>query len=269
MSSSVVPLDVLLKISPDHLLLSLLARCGLSLPPSVADTNDHILSTLRIVAAIERAATAVRDCVVASLHRIARLVDAAGRQALRRANDALARPISVLRLSNAPAHCALWAYLHHRELFDAAVRLRETSVQFHERMPLEVLREPLPAPDGMAVNRVRLFEATLLDEATGGEIAIRAPADDTQLSVLDLLDHWMPNENPMRQGRFRVIAAKLGIEFFPEPGQMAGRSVLLALKRRGGSNLSELDAGTRAQCESWLRRWWQMPGVDAQVTATL
>jgi hypothetical protein len=241
-------LDVLLKFSPDHLLLSLLARCGLSLPPSVTNTDDHILSTLRIVAAIERAATAVRDCVVASLRRIARLVDAVGRQALRR---------------------ALWAYLHHRELFDAAVRLRETSIQCHERMPLEVLREPLPAPDGMAVNRVCLFEATLLDEATGGEIAIRAPADDARLSVLDLLDNWMPIENPMRQGRFRVIAAKLGIEFFPEPGQMTGRSVLLALKRRGGSNLSELDAGTRAQCESWLRRWWQIPGVDAQVTTTL
>jgi hypothetical protein len=268
-SSSVVPLDVLLKIAPDHLLLSFLAQCGLSLPRSVADTDDHTLATLRIAAAIQRAATAVRDCVVASLHRIARLVDAAGREALRLANDALGRRVSVLRLSNAPPQCALWTYLHDRELFDAAVRLREASVQGHERMPLEVLREPLAVPDGLVVDRVRLFEATLLDEATGGEIAIKAPADDARLSVLDLLDHWMPVENPMRQGRFRVIAAKLTIEYFPEPGQPAGRSVLIALQRRGGSNLDEFDAGTRVQCESWLSRWWRMPGVDAQVAITL
>jgi hypothetical protein len=268
-SSSVVPLDVLLKISPDHLLLDLLARCGLSLPRSVADTDDHTLATLRIAAAIQRAATTVRDCIVASLHRIARLVDTAGREALRRANHAIARPVSVLRLSNAPAQCALWAYLYRRDLFDAAVRLREASLQSHERMPLEALRYRLPIPDGLVVDRVRLFEATLLDEATGGEIAIKAPADDAGLSVQALLDHWMPVENPLRQTRFRVIAVKLKIECFPEPGQQAGRSVLLALQRGGSSNLDEFDAWTRAQCESWLRRWWRMPGVDAQVTATL
>jgi hypothetical protein len=268
-SSSVVPLDVLLTISPDHLLFKLLAMCGLSLPPSVADTDDHTLTTLRIAAAIQRAATVVRDCIVASLRCIARLVDAAGRQALRLANDALGRPVSELRLSNAPAQCALWAYLHHRDVFDEAVRLRESSVQCHEPMQLDALRLPLPAPDGLVVDRVCLHEATLLDETTGGEIAIKAPAGDPRVGVLDLLEHWMPIENPMRQGRFRVIAAKLGIDFFPEPGQTTGRSVMLALRRRGGSNLDEFDAGTRAQCESWLSRWRLMPSYDVQVATTL
>ena len=264
MSSSVVPLDVLLKISPDHLLLDFLAQCGLSLPRSVADTEDHTLDTLRIAAAIQRAATPVRDCVVASLHRVARLVDAAGRQALRSANDAQGRRMSVLRLSNAPAHCALWAYVHHRDLFDAAVRLRESAVQGDTPVPLDALRRPLPQPEGLVVDRVRLYEATLLDETTGGEIAIKAPEGETRISVLDLLDQWMPIESPMRQARFRLIAAKLGVEFFPEPGQTVGRSATIALRRRGGTNLDDFDAGTRTHFESWLNRWRLLSGHDVQ-----
>jgi len=63
-------------------------------------------------------------------------------------------------------------------------------------MPLDAL---LTLPDGLVVGRVRLYEATLLDEATGGEIAIRAPACDANVSVLDLLNAGMPTNNPMRQ----------------------------------------------------------------------
>jgi hypothetical protein len=267
-SSSVVPLDVLLKIAPDHLLLNFLTQCGLSLPPSVADTDDHTLKTLRIGAAIQRAATAVRDCIVEGLCRIARLVDAAGRQALRSVNDAHGRRVSALRFANAPAQCALWMFLHHRDLFDAAVRLRESFVPCHEPMVLDVLRQPLPIPDGLLVRRVCLHEATLLDETTGGEIAIKAPPGQMHFGVLDLLERWMPTENPMRQDRFRVIAAKLGVEFFPEPGQAAGRSATLVLRRRGGHNLGEFDAGTRAQFESWLSHWRLMSGRDVQVAPT-
>jgi len=65
----------------------------------------------------------------------------------------------------------------------------------------------------------------------------------------------------MRQGRFRLIAAKLGIEFFPEHGQAIGRSVLVALRRRG-SNLGDFDSGTRTQLEAWLHHWRLVPGFD-------
>lgn len=268
MSSSVVPLDVLLKIAPDQLLLDFLTQCGLSLPRSVADTDDPTLSTLRIATAIQRAAAAVRDCAVASLQRIAHLIDAAGRRALRAVNEASGGRVSALRFANAPAQCALWMYLHHRDLFDAAIRLRASAVYRHEPMPLDVLRQPLAQPEGLVVDRVRLYEATLLDETTGGEIAIKAPEGETRISVLDLLEQWMPTESPMGQARFRLIAAKLGVEFFPEPGQTIGRSAMIALRRRGGSNLDEFDAGTRLQFESWLSHWRLLSGHDVPGAAT-
>jgi hypothetical protein len=267
-SSSVVPLDVLLKLSPDHLLLEFLAQCGLSLPRSVADTDDHTLNTLRIAAAIQRAAAAVRECVVASLRRIARLVDAAGRQALRAVNEMQGGRVSALRFANAPAQCALWMYLRHRDLFDAAVRLRESAVPCLEPLPLEALRQPLAAPEGLVVDRVRLYEATLFDEATGGQIAIMAPEGDPRIGVLELLDLWMPGDNPMRQARFRLITAKLDVAFFPEPGQAVGRSATIALRRVGGSNLDEFDPDIRAHVESWLMRWCLILGRDAQAAAT-
>ena len=135
--------------------------------------------------------------------------------------------------------------------------------------PLDYLRRPLMLPDEMAVDNVRLLEATMLDEITGGEIAIMAPAGDTRVGVLEVLDIWMPIENPMRRRRFRLVEAVLGVDFFPEPGQPVGRSVMLALKRRGGSNLGDFDVGTRAQLETWLIRWRQAPGRDTPMGSTL
>ena len=270
MSSSVVPFDLLLKMPPDDVLYDFLAQCGLSLRRSVVDPEDVSLETLRIAASIERAPTPVRDCIVASLRHIAFLADEAGLEALRAVNEAHASRVNALHLPDAPAQCALWLYLRHRDLFDEAVRLRGSQAHFHDQpMLLDVLRRPLPPPDALVVDSVRLFEATLLDETTGGEIAIKAPAGDARTSVLDLLDHWMPNDNPMRQGRFRVIAAKLDVGFFPEPGQAVGRSVMLALRRRGGSNLSEFDSGTRAQCETWLSHWRLTPAHNAKVAPTI
>ena len=270
MSSSVVPFDLLLKIPSDDVLYDFLAQCGLSLPRCAVDPDDVSLEMLRIAASIERAPTHARECVLASLRHITLLADEAGLQALRAVNEAHAGRVNALHLPDAPAQCALWMYLRHRDLFDEAVRLRGSYAQFHEQpMPLDALRLPLPPPDAMVVDSVRLFEATLLDETTGGEIAIKAPVGDARLSVLDLLEHWMPVDNPMRQGRFRVIAAKLDVGFFPEPGQTVGRSVMLALRRRGGSNLNEFDSGTRAQCESWLSQWRLTPGHNAKVAPTI
>jgi len=268
-SSSVVHLDLLLKIPPEEVLFDFLAQCGLPLHFSIVDTDGYAYETLRIAAAIERAPSPVRDCILASMQHIALLTDEAGLAALRAVNETHAGRVNALHLPDAPAQCALWMYLRHRNLFDAAVHLRGIHVQPTEPMPLDAVRQPLSLPDALVVDSVRLYEATLLDEVTGGEIAIKAPAGDARVSVLDLLEHWMPIENPMRQGRFRVIAAKLGVEFFPEPGQTVGRSVVLALKRRGGSNLGDFDSGTREQAESWLSHWRLSPSRDLQAAPTL
>ena len=197
MSSSVVHLDLLLKIPPEEVLFDFLAQCGLPLRLGIVDTDGYAYETLRIAAAIERAPSPVRDCILASMRHVALLTDEAGLEALRAVNAAHASRVSALHLPDAPAQCALWMYLRHRDLFDEAVRLRGLYVQLTEPMLLDTLRQPLTMPDNLVVDSVRLYEATLLDEVTGGEIAIKAPEGDVRVSVLDLLDHWMPIENPM------------------------------------------------------------------------
>lgn len=271
MSSFQMPLNLLKllsSITPDDVLYDFLERCGLPVRFGIVDTDDSAYETLRIVAAIEHAPSPIRDCVMASMRHVALLADEAGLAALRAANAAHGSPVNALHLPDAPAQCALWMYLRHRDLFNEAVRARGLRTPHHKPMPLDALRQPLTLPDELVVDSVRLYEATLLDEATGGEIAIKAPEGDTRISVLDLLEHWMPIENPMRRKRFRVVAAKLGVEFFPEPGQVQGRSVVLALRRRGGSNAGEFDPGTHAQMMSWLDYWRLTPGHDGHETSS-
>ncbi len=269
MSSSVVHLNLLLKIPPEEVLFDFLAQCGLPLQFGVVDTDDYSYETLRIATAIERAPFPVRDCILASMRHIALLADEADLEALRAVNKARPGRVNALHLPDAPPQCAMWMYLRHRDLFDEAVRLRGLQVQLAEPMPLDTLRQPLSLPDALVVDSVRLYEATLLDEATGGEIAIKAPVGDVRISVLDLLEHWMPIENPMHQDRFRVVAAKLSVEFFPEPGQAIGRSVVLALRRRGGSNLGEFDTSTSAQFESWMNHWRLTPDHGSHASPSL
>jgi hypothetical protein len=264
-SSSVVHLDLLLKIPPDDVLFDFLTECGLPLHFREADDDGSINTKLRIVAAIERAPVQVRDCILASLRQIALLADEAGLEALRAASAARPGRVNPLHLADAPAHCALWMYLRHRDLFDDAVRLRGLHKQHAEPMALDTLRQPLRLPDDLVVDRVRLCEATLLDETTGGEFAIRAPAGDSGVGVLDLLESWMPHDNPIRQERFRVVAAMVDVEYFPEAGQATGRSAMLALKRRGGSNLCDFDLKTQGQLAAWLSHWRLTPANDPLV----
>jgi hypothetical protein len=268
-SSSVVQLDVLLEILPDEVLVDFLSMCGMSLYFGAWNTGTAFDQKPSLAAVIERAPSAVRDCVLTNLRQVLLLADDAGLEALRAVNAAHAGRVSPLHLPDAPAQCALWMYLRHRDLFDEAVHMRGLHLPHPEPMPLDALRQPLTLPDALVVDRVRLYEATLLDEATGGEIAIRAPACDANVSVLDLLNAWMPTDNPMRQNRFRVVAAKLGVQFFPEQGQTMGRSVMLALKRRGGNNLGDFDAGTRAQMETWMTHWRLMPSHGAHAVSPL
>lgn len=258
-SSPVMHLDLLLKLPPDEVLFDFLAQCGLRLH-AVDDASDgNVYEKLRIAIAIELAPEPIRDAVVASLRDVALLADAEGLVALRTVSKRAAGRVNPLHLADAPAQCALWMYLRHRDLFDAALRLRGLRAEFRAPLSLEPVRAPLAAPDDLVVNSVRLCEATLLDETTGGEIAVRAPACDPSVSVLDLLSAWMPIENPMHQDRFRVVAATLGIELYPEPGQPSGRSVTLTLKRRGGGNLEAFDARTRSRLEAWLNHWRLQP----------
>lgn len=262
MSSS--DLNLLLNIPPDEVLFDFLAQCGLSLHFGGTEAGREANQQRRIMVEIERAGAPVRDRILVSMRHIALLADAVGLDALRAASEAYLGRVSPLHLPDAPAQCALWMYLRHRDIFDDAVRMRGLYVQRTAPMPLDSLRQPLALPDDLVVDSVRLYEATLLDEATGGEIAIKAPSGDVQISVLDLLESWMPVDNPMRQDRYRVVAAKVGVEFFPEPGQAVGRSVMLALKRRGGSNLDNFDPRTRDQLKAWLNHWRLTTDHDPQ-----
>lgn len=262
-------LNLLLNIPPDEVLFDFLAQCGLSLRFDSVDTDGYVAERLRIVTKIEHAAAPVRDRIQVSMRHIALLADAVGLDALRAASEAYLGRVSPLHLPDAPAQCALWMYLRHRDIFDDAVRMRGLYIERAAPTPLDSLRQPLTLPADLVVDSVRLYEATLLDEATGGEIAIKAPSGDVQISVLDLLESWMPVDNPMRQDRYRVVAAKVGVEFFPEPGQTIGRSVMLALKRRGGSNLEDFDPRTRELLEAWLNHWRLTLDHDPQAGPSL
>ena len=175
-SSLVMHLDLLLKLPPDEVLFDFLAQCGLTLH-AVDDASDgNVYEKLRIAIAIELAPEPIRDAVVASLRDVALLADAEGLVALRTVSKRAPGRVNPLHLADAPAQCALWMYLRHRDLFDAALRLRGLRAEFRAPLSLEPVRAPLAAPDDLVVNSVRLCEATLLDETTGGEIAVRAPA---------------------------------------------------------------------------------------------
>ena len=269
MSSPVVHLNLLLKLSPDEVLFDFLAKCGLTLNAVDSKSDGDVYEKLWVAIAIELAPTPVRDAVVASMRQVALLANDEGLAALRVACDRAPGRVKSLQLAEAPAQCALWMYIRHRDLFDAAVTIRGLHKHADSPISLEPLREPLALPNDIVVNSVRLYEATLLDETTGGEIAVRAPACDSNVSVLDLLDGWMPIENPMQQDRFQVVAATLGIDFYPEPGQSSGRSVTLSLKRRGGGNLDGFDARTRSCLETWLNQWCLRPGPQTGHSAPL
>lgn len=268
-SSSVVEPEVLSEVLPDEVLVDFLLMCGM--PPHLlaGDDDPPLENRPSLAALIDCAPSSVRDCVLANLRQVSLLADDAGLQALRAANAARGNPVNPLHLPDAPAQCALWMYLRHRDLFDEAARSRGVHQSHTELVQLDALRQPLPVPDGLVVDRVRLFEATLLDEDTGGEIAVKAPHCDPSVGVLDLLDTWMPTDNPMRQSRFRVVAAKLGVDLHPEKGRPSGRSIMLELKRRGGSNLADLDAETRARMEAWLKRWRMSTGRAGRETSSL
>ena len=258
MSSTVMHLDLLLKIPPDEVLFDFLARCGMTL--RAVDADDDACEALRIAIEIERAPVSVRESVLAGLRHVALLADMAGLDALRSIAAVAPVRIDPLHLPDAPAQCALWVYLRHREIFDAACRNRGLSADLVEPMALNHLRLPLNLPDDPSVASARLCEVTLLDEVSGGEIVVMAPVDGTDGGVLSLLTEWMPNDNPVHQERFWIIAAKIDLTFLPEFGQVIGRPATLVLKRRGGNNLADFESGLRARLESWLARW--RPAMD-------
>lgn len=103
MSSSVVHLNLLLKIPPEEVLFDFLTQCGLPLQFGVIDTDDYSFETLRIATAIERAQFPVRDCILASMRHIALLADEAGLEALRTVNEARPRPSECAAPAGCPA----------------------------------------------------------------------------------------------------------------------------------------------------------------------
>ncbi len=77
----------------------------------------------------------------------------------------------------------------------------------------------------------------------GGEITVKAPTGQAQTDALDLLNAWMPIDNPTQQERFRIIAAKIDIAFLPGASEgLDGDTAQLILKRRGVHNLADFGA---------------------------
>ena len=253
MSSPVKYLDVLLKIPPDDVLYDFLAQCGLTLPTLDANVDEGICKTLRIVVEIERAPLAVRTAIIAGLQKIAMLADDSGLGALRAAAAGSPDRVNPLHLADAPAQCALWMFLRHRDLFDEACRMTSSRVPAADNVPLDYVRQPLTLPDDPSVCAVRLREVTLLDETTGGEITIKASTDLAAMGVHDLLATWIPNDNPIQQDRFRVITATIELMLLPEAsGRSVRRRAQLVLRHRGGHNLTEFSFEQQTRLSAWL-----------------
>lgn len=264
MSSPVMYLDVLLQLSPDEVLFDFLAQCGLTL--LAADIKNDTNVMLRIAAEIERAPLSVRECILAAFRRVALLADEAGLDALRAAATMATDRIHSPHLSDAPAAGALWMHQRHPDLFDAAYRMRARQMPTAEAMILDYLRQPLPLPDDPSVSSVRLREVTLLDETTGGEITVKAPADQAGIGVLDLLANWMPIDNPVHRERFRIITAKVDFGFLPQPsGRPTRRRAQLVLKRRGGHNLADFAVDQQVRLDAWLSRMQSATGQTLSV----
>lgn len=261
MSSPVMHLDLLLKLPPDEVFFDFLAQCGLAL--HTLDADDDACERLRIAVEIERAPLMVRENILAASHQIALLADETGLDALREAAAAAPGRVNPLHLPDAPAQCALWMYLRHSDLFDAACRMRGRSVPPVEPMALDFLRHSLSLPDDPSIGSVRLREITLLDETTGGEITVKAPTGQAQTDALDLLNAWMPIENPAQQERFRIIAAKIDIAFLPGASEgLDGDTAQLILKRRGGHNLADFAAALQGRLETWLSQLQSAIGLE-------
>ncbi len=267
MSSSAIHFEFLLKLTPDEVMYDFLAQCGLRLQTGLMAGENLIHEKLRIAVAIECAPLSVRDLAQARMRRVLQLSDEAGMAALSAAARMCpAREAEPTWHQTATAY-ALWMFMHHREVFDAASRLREEDARPFEAMTLDTLRRPLPLPDDLVVGRVRLQEATLLDEASGGEFTVKAPVGEDAIDVLDMLDAWLPTDNPMRMDRFQVVAATLCVVLVPEPGQSPGHAHMLRIKRRGGSNLTDFDAQTQAKLVDWLHHWQVIPANDPAISA--
>ena len=112
-------------------------------------------------------------------------------------------------------------------------------------------------------------KGTDLNELTLQELQDKLQDERSTLTKLRFNHTVSPIENPMQQDRFQVVAATLGIYFYPEPGQSSGRSVTLSLKRRGGGNLDGFDARTRSCLETWLNQWCLRPGPQTGHSAPL
>jgi hypothetical protein len=250
-SSPVMHLDLLLKLPPDEVFFDFLAQCGLAL--HTLDAEDDACERLRIAVEIERAPLMVRESVLTGFRQITMLADKTGLEALRKAAATAPGRVNPLHLPDAPAQCALWMYLRHRDLFDAACRMRGRHVPSVEPMALDFLRHPLSLPDDPSIGSVRLREITLLDETSGGEITVKAPTAQGPTDVLALLAAWMHNDNPMQHERFQIIAAKVDLAFLPGASDSPdGGTAQLILKRRGGHNLGEFTASLRGRLEAWL-----------------
>lgn len=130
-----------------------------------------------------------------------------------------------------------------------AERIRPTPYE------LANLKQRLAIPSDLGINTVRLKEVVLIDEETGGELIVRAPARETDISVHDLIERWMPTDNPLKKQLFKIVAAKINLHYFPEVGKKPRPVITLHLKRRGGTNIEDFDEALRVKLESYLVGW--------------
>jgi len=137
--------------------------------------------------------------------------------------------------------------LHHQV---APERIRQKTY------PLNNLRYGVTLfdPENLGLECVRLKSITVWDPDTRFKVSFSETGRNNRQSVERQIKQLFPLENPLLRSPV-VIAAQIGLHFFPEAGKQRGRSLTLEFGRQGQSNFDRFDEKDRLLIERLMVEW--------------
>lgn len=120
-------------------------------------------------------------------------------------------------------------------------------------LDLSSLRLGFQVPEAMEDGFVSLQvkSLTLMSSDATLKMEFTAMARSDHRCVTDLIAESFPNDNPLAK-QCLVSAAKINLEYAPEPGKQRGKVITVEITRRGRLNLHKYDDKLRAQLEGYL-----------------
>lgn len=120
---------------------------------------------------------------------------------------------------------------------------------------LDSLRRPRDFPtdpeDGIASVSIRKLRLRPLDDV--GFVTLEGPGQADR-TLHELSRSWFGQHDPLRSG-FRVVQARLTIEFLPRPGHRRGKLLHIDITVPNGSTLKDRIDAERLISEKYVERW--------------